>query len=340
MIYLDGNSLGALPKATSERVRQVVEGEWGEGLIRSWNDADWIEAPARVGAKLAGLVGARPHEVVVADSTSVNLFKLLHAALRARAGRRTILYEAGDFPTDGYIAQGLTDADARGVAREELANAIDETTAVVLLSAVHYKTAARWDMAELTRRAHEAGALILWDLSHAAGAVEIDLNGCGADLAVGCGYKFLNGGPGAPAFLFVAESLQESLRSPLTGWMGHAAPFAFEGGYRAGEGVSRFLCGTPPILSMAALEAGVDLALEAPIASLATKSAALFDVLPYTDRGAVRLVQFPSDHTDQAEAARQPHRLCPPRRLRDHARLDRPGRDRRLPRARMFFASA
>ena len=240
IIYLDGNSLGALPKATPDRLRAVATSEWGQGLIRSWNDADWIGAPSRIGAKIAPLIGAKPHEVIVADSTSVNLFKLLAAGLRARPGRNLVLYQSGDFPTDGYIAEGLAatapEIEARSVPAEVLSDHLDDKVAVVMLSHVHYKTAARWDMAAMTAKAHDAGALILWDLSHAAGAIEVDLNGCGADLAVGCGYKFLNGGPGAPAFLFVAERLQDSLISPLTGWMGHAAAFDFERTYRAGAG--------------------------------------------------------------------------------------------------------
>ncbi len=280
VIYLDGNSLGALPKATPERLRLAATREWGEGLIRSWNDADWIGAPARVGAKIAPLIGAKPGEVIVADSTSVNLFKLLAAGITARPGRRVVLYQSGDFPTDGYMAQGLAAmipaVEARAVVGDVLAEAIDDRVAVVLLSHVHYKTAARWDMAALTARTHAAGALILWDLSHSAGAVAIDLGGSGADLAVGCGYKFLNGGPGAPAFLFVAERLHGSLNSPLTGWMGHAAAFDFEGAYRPAAGIERFLTGTPSILGLLALEVGIDLAREATIAAAETKSRALW----------------------------------------------------------------
>ena len=211
VIYLDGNSLGALPKATPERLRVAATREWGEGLIRSWNDADWIGAPARIGAKIAPLVGARLNEVIIADSTSVNIFKLLAAGLAARAGRGVILYQAGDFPTDGYMVEGLAalrpGVEARAVAGEALLDAIDETVAVILVSLVHYKTADRWDMAAVTARAHAAGALIVWDLSHAVGAVAVDLNGADVDMAVGCGYKFLNGGPGAPAFILDRKSV-------------------------------------------------------------------------------------------------------------------------------------
>ena len=266
VIYLDGNSLGALPAATTARLAEATTTQWGEGLIRSWNGHDWIGAPARIGAKIARLIGAAPHEVVVADSTSVNLFKLIVAAVRAqagaRAGRSTILAEPGNFPTDLYVAQGaagvLAGARLRMLPIDQLTVAIDADTALVMLTHVHYKSGAMHDMAAITRRAHAAGALVLWDLSHSAGAVQVDLNAVGADLAVGCGYKYLNGGPGAPAFLFVAERHQATLRSPLTGWMGHAAPFDFVDDYQPADGIDRFLCGTPSVLAMAALEAGVD----------------------------------------------------------------------------------
>jgi kynureninase len=278
-IYLDGNSLGALPQATAARVAETITGEWGRGLIRSWNDADWIGAPQRVGGKIAQIVGAAPHEVVVADSTSVNLFKLLVAACQARPGRPVILSEPGNFPTDLYVAQGvaalLPDVELRTVPRDDIAAAIDADVAVVMLTHVHYKSGAHFDMAAMTAAARGAGALMLWDLSHSVGAVELDLNGCGADLAIGCGYKYLNGGPGAPAFLFVADRHQAALHSPLTGWMGHAAPFDFGDDYAAGQGMNRFLCGTPPVIGMAALETGIDLFLEADSAALFAKSRAL-----------------------------------------------------------------
>lgn len=257
VIYLDGNSLGALPAATAARIAAAVEGEWGRGLIASWNSAGWIDAPARVGAKIAPLIGAKAHEVIAADSTSVNLHKLLAAALAARPGRRVILSEPGNFSTDLYIAQGIAGAEVRTVERERIVDAIDESVAVVMLTHVHYRTAAMFDMAAVTRAAQAAGALMLWDLSHSAGAVAVDLNGCNADLAVGCGYKYLNGGPGAPAFLFVAERHQSTLSSPLSGWMGHAAPFEFVDDYAPAPGMKRWLAGTPPILALAALEAGL-----------------------------------------------------------------------------------
>jgi kynureninase len=281
VIYLDGNSLGALPIADREAVLKAAEGEWGGGLIRSWNDADWIGAPLRVGDKIARLIGAAPGEVAVADSTSVNLYKLLAAGLAARPQRRVILTETGNFPTDLYIAggaAGAVGAKVKAVAPEAAEAAIDDEIAIVLLTHVHYKTAARRDMARITAAAHAVGALVLWDLSHSVGAVDVDLNACGADLAVGCGYKFLNGGPGAPAFLFVAKGLQDTLAPPLTGWMGHAAPFAFDDAWSPASGIKRFLTGTPPVLGLAALEAAVDLALEVPPAALEAKSRALWSL--------------------------------------------------------------
>ena len=276
VIYLDGNSLGPLAKSAKARIAEVVEREWGQGLIRSWNDAHWIEAPQRIGGKIARLIGARPGEVVVADSTSINLHKLLVAALWARPERRTLLTETGNFPTDLYVAHGaatsIDGARIEAVHPLALEAAIDADTAVVLVTHVHYKSADRRDLARLTAAAHEAGALILWDLSHSAGAVPLDLAAAGADLAVGCGYKFLNGGPGAPAFLFVAERHQATLSPILTGWMGHAAPFDFSDDWRPAAGISRFLTGTPPILGLAGLEAGVDLALEVDQTALSRKA--------------------------------------------------------------------
>jgi kynureninase len=263
VIYLDGNSLGAAPGAVRERLRAAMADEWATSLIRSWNRHDWIGAPARIGDKIARLVGARPGEVIVADSTSVNLYKLIVAALGARPGRKTVLAEPGNFPTDLYIAQGvqalMPDVDLRVTPIADLPGALDESVGLVVLTHVHYKSGVRLDLPGLTRAAHDAGALILWDLSHSAGAVELDLGAAGADLAVGCGYKYLNGGPGAPAWLYVAERLQAELVSPLTGWMGHGEPFAFDDAYRPADGIERFLCGTPPMLSLLALECGVDL---------------------------------------------------------------------------------
>ncbi len=260
LIYLDGNSLGALPRRTPARVADTVTKEWGEGLIRSWNDAGWIDAPARLGARIARLIGAGGDEVIVTDSTSINVFKLAAAALALRPGRRVIVTETGNFPTDLYMLQGLsglTGCELRVVPRDGIAAALDETVALLLLTHTHYRSGSVFDMAAMTAAAQAAGALACWDLSHSAGALAVDLNGANADMAVGCGYKYLNGGPGAPAFAFVATRHHDSLSQPLSGWMGHAAPFAFVPGYAPAAGVDRFLCGTPAILSMAALECGI-----------------------------------------------------------------------------------
>jgi kynureninase len=281
VIYLDGNSLGALPSATPQRLAEVTRQEWGQGLIRSWNTADWIGAPQRVGGKIARLIGAEADEVIVADSTSVNLYKLLSAGLAVRPGRRVILSEPGNFPTDLYIAQGLAAADpsisVSTLPRDDIVAAAGPDT-LVMLTHVHYKTGQRFDMRAVTQAVQAKGGMILWDLSHSAGAVELELSAVGVDLAVGCGYKYLNGGPGAPAFLYVAQRHQAALRSPLSGWMGHAAPFAFGDDYAPAQGLKRFLCGTPPILSLAALECGVDLFLEADMATVAAKSRRLCDL--------------------------------------------------------------
>lgn len=266
VIYLDGNSLGPPVRGAAARIAKAVEQEWGQGLIRSWNAAGWIEAPQRTGGKLAQLIGAKAHEVVVADSTSVNLFKLAAGALTLRPGRRRIVTETGNFPTDVYVLEGvcrMASAELVAMPPDQVLDAVDEDTAALVLTHVHYKTAARWEMASVTARAHAKGALALWDLSHSTGALAVDLNDAHADLAVGCGYKYLNGGPGAPAFLFVAERHQEAIRSPLSGWMGHAEPFAFEDRYRPAADIRSMLCGTPPILGLAALEAGLDVQLEA-----------------------------------------------------------------------------
>ena len=280
LVYLDGNSLGALPGGAAERQRAVVERDWGERLIRSWNEAGWIDAPQRAGAGIARLIGAGPHEVIVADSTSVNLYKLLVGAAKL-SGRPALLTEAGNFHTDLHIAGGaaeLTGLRLDIAPRGEIEARIGEDTNLLLLTHVHYKTSDRFDMAAVTARAREAGALTIWDLSHSAGAVPLDLNGDGAELAVGCGYKYLNGGPGAPAFLYVAEHLQERLVSPLRGWMGHAAPFAFTDEYAPAPGIARFLAGTPPILGLAALESGIESFDDVSMAALWAKSIALFDL--------------------------------------------------------------
>jgi kynureninase len=286
VIYLDGNSLGVLPEATAARVQQVVTQEWGTGLIRSWNSAGWMDLPQRIGDKIARLVGVGPGELVVADSTSVNLFKVLSAALtitRADAPARTvILSERSNFPTDLYIAEAL--ARERGfelvlAEPDELPGLLNAQTAVLMLTHVNYRTGRMHDMAALSAAAHAAGALTLWDLAHSAGAVPLALARDGADFAVGCGYKYLNGGPGAPAFVWAHPRHVDRFWQPLAGWIGHAAPFEFTPGYRPAAGISRYLCGTPAVLSLAALECGVDTVLAAEplggMAALRAKSLAL-----------------------------------------------------------------
>ena len=276
--YLDGNSLGALPKAAPISLRQTAERQWGEDLIASWNKHGWIDWPTRIAAKLAPIVGANANELLIADSTSVCLFKLLAAAVRARPGRSTILTQQRNFPTDLYVAQGLAEMlglTVKAVPSSQVLHSIDEDVAVVTLTHVDYRSAAIHDMKAVNEAAHSVGALTVWDLSHSAGAIELDLNGTGCDLAVGCGYKYLNGGPGAPAFLYVAERLQGELRSPLQGWMGHAQPFAFDDDYRPAPGIMNFLTGTPSIMALAALEAGLDTFDCISIRDLEAKSRAL-----------------------------------------------------------------
>ena len=283
VIYLDGNSLGAMPHSAKSRVEQVITEEWGEGLIRSWNTAGWMDLPKRVGAGIAEIVGAESDSVISADSTSVNLFKVLSAALAMQPGRRVILSEPDNFPTDLYMAQGLIAQlggkhELKLVAAKEIPAVIDADTAVVMLTHVNYRTGAMHDMKSLSSIAHERGALALWDLAHSAGAVPVHLDADGADFAVGCGYKFLNGGPGAPAFLYVAKRHQEKFTQPLSGWLGHAAPFEFESGYRPAPGIGRYLCGTPTVLGMSALEEGVNLMRSASMTLLRAKSIALGDL--------------------------------------------------------------
>lgn len=281
LIYLAGNSLGPPPRAAAARVQAVATEEWGRSLVRAWTRHDWIGAPARVGDKIGRLIGARPGEVIVADSTSVDLFKLMVAALQIAPDRPVLLAAKDDFPTDAYMAEAASRLLGRRlklVDRVELTGAIDAQVGVVLLTHGHYKTAEVYDMAEVNAAARAAGTQVLWDLSHSAGVVPLDLNGSEAELAVGCGYKYLNGGPGAPAYLYVAKDLQGALVSPLSGWMGHATPFDFAQHYAPAEGIARFLCGTPPILSLAALEAGIDLMLQADLDAAASKARRLGDL--------------------------------------------------------------
>lgn len=280
VIYLDGNSLGPLPHRARERVEDVVSRQWGKGLIRSWNDERWIHLPLSTGGKIAGLIGAKPAEVVVADSTSVNLFKLLSVALRLNPDRRVIVTESGNFPSDLYIIDGLTgllehDYEVRRAAPGRVEDAIDESVAVVSVTHVNYRNGWMHDMQALTAKAHEAGAIMLWDLAHSAGSMPLALNEFGVDLAVGCGYKFLNGGPGAPSFLFIAEHWHDRAQQPLTGWLGHANPFQFDEQYVPANGIARNLCGTPPVLSMASLDAALDVFETVDMHQVRSKSVAL-----------------------------------------------------------------
>lgn len=283
IIYLDGNSLGALPVTTAARLSDVIEGEWGHDLIQSWNKADWIGLPSRVAKRIAPLIGAGEDEVIAADSTSVNLFKLASAALKQQAPRRVILTECENFPTDQYVLQGLEAlfggaVELRTVQREALLASLDESVALLALTHTDYRTGTIHDMAATSAAAHEVGALALWDLSHSAGAMDVALDRDGADLAVGCGYKYLNGGPGAPAYLFVARHLQDTLVQPLSGWMGHATPFDFSDRYRPANGMLRFLSGTPTVLAMAALEEGLKTFDGVAMPDIREKAAALGDL--------------------------------------------------------------
>ncbi|MCB0217541.1 MAG: kynureninase [Chloroflexi bacterium] len=284
LIYLDGNSLGPLPRHLPERLRTVIQEEWGRGLIGSWNDAGWIDLPGRLGDRIAELVGAEAGEIIVADSTSINLFKLLAGAVRLRPERRVIVTERSNFPTDLYVAEGLASLLGDSVALrfvdgevtpESVRAAAGDDCAVVMLTQVDYRSGRLLDMAEITAAAHAAGALMLWDLAHSAGALPVELGVCDVDLAVGCGYKYLNGGPGAPAFLYVARRLQPHLPATLSGWLGHARPFDFDPDYRPAPGIRRQLCGTPAILSMAALDAALDVWEDVDRDGLRRKSQAL-----------------------------------------------------------------
>ena len=300
VIYLDGNSLGCLPKATIAAGADVMERAWGQRLIRSWNEG-WIDAPQRVGAMIAPLIGADADEIIAADSTSVNLYKLIVAALRLDPARTVVVSEAGNFPTDLHVAEGavasVAGARLEVVERGALADALGDDTALLLLTHVHYKTAERFDMAAWTKAAHDAGALMCWDLSHSVGAIAVDLNAAEADLAVGCGYKYLNGGPGAPAFLYVAKRWQERLHNPLSGWMGHAAPFEFADGYEAAAGMKRWLTGTPSVLGLGALESGLKLWDGLELAPVEAKSAALWDIFHAAGTAAGLECVTPADPT-------------------------------------------
>ncbi|MBK5409560.1 kynureninase [Pseudomonas sp. TH34] len=288
VIYLDGNSLGARPVAALERAQAVIAEEWGNGLIRSWNSAGWADLSQRLGNRLAPLIGARDGEVVITDTTSINLFKVLSAALtvqRERApSRKVIVSEASNFPTDLYIAEGLTELLQQGYSLrlvnspDELPQAIDQDTAVVMLTHVNYKTGYMYEMQAQTALSHECGALAIWDLAHSAGAVPIDLHQAGADYAIGCTYKYLNGGPGSQAFVWVNPALVDVVTQPLSGWFGHTRQFAMESRYAPSQGIARYLCGTQPITSLAMVECGLDIFAQTDMASLRAKSLALTDL--------------------------------------------------------------
>ena len=288
VIYLDGNSLGARPVAALERAHAVIAQEWGDGLIRSWNSAGWRDLPQRLGNRLASLIGAGDDEVVVTDTTSINLFKVLGAALKVQAGRaperKVIVSESSNFPTDLYIAQGLMDLLQQGYSLrlvdspEALAQAIDQDVAVVLLTHVNYKNGYMHDMAALTALIHECGALAIWDLAHSAGAVPVDLRQADADYAIGCTYKYLNGGPGSQAFAWVSPKLCDLVAQPLSGWFGHVRQFDMESGYEPSKGIARYLCGTQPITSLAMVECGLDIFAQTDMLSLRRKSLALTDL--------------------------------------------------------------
>ena len=263
VIYLDGNSLGPLPLAARERVARLLSEEWGEMLIRGWNDAGWMDQPGRLGERIGRLIGAPAGAVTVGDTLTIKVYQAVAAALEMRPERRVILSDHGNFPSDLYIAEGLVRALGQGhevrlVAPEEVAGALDESVAALMLTEVDYRTGRKHDMARLTEAAHAAGALTIWDLAHSAGALPIDLGSAGADLAVGCTYKYLNGGPGAPAFIYVSPAHVDRIRPALSGWMGHEAPFAFDLDYRPGPGIERMRVGTPPVVALAALGAALD----------------------------------------------------------------------------------
>ncbi len=283
VIYLDGNSLGPMPKAASARVARTIEAEWGEMLITGWNKAGWMEQPTKIGNRIARLIGAEPGTVVMGDTLSIKVYQALASALEMNPTRRVILSDTGNFPSDLYMADGLVRTLGHGyslktVAPEEVEAAIDETLAVTMITEVDYRTGRKHDMKALTAKAHAVGAIAVWDLAHSAGAVPVDLAGCNVDFAVGCTYKYLNSGPGGPAFIYVAPRHAETARPALSGWLGHEAPFAFDLAYRPGRGIERMRVGTPPVLQLAALEASMDIWDMAEMADVRAKSIALTDL--------------------------------------------------------------
>lgn len=282
--YLDGNSLGPLTVEAKKRVANVVSQQWGDDLIHSWNTHDWIDLPLKVGDKIAQLIGAKEGQVIACDSTSVNLFKVLASALSLNSNRRVVLSQQDNFPTDLYMVQGMSAflgkerCQLKSVAEEQLIDSLDESVAVLMLTQVNFRTGQLHDMRELTKRAHQKGILVIWDLAHSAGALELCLDDCNVDFAVGCGYKYLNGGPGAPAFIYAAKKHHPKMTQPLTGWMGHSAPFAFEHDYHAGEAMLQFLTGTPNILSMVALDAALEAFSNVALTDIRLKSLGLSEL--------------------------------------------------------------
>ena len=282
VIYLDGNSLGALPKKAVTRIEQIVREEWGQGLVSSWGTANWLTKPTEVGDRVGKLIGAAEGQTIVADSISVNLFKLVCAALEMQSGRRTLVTEASNFPSDIYVLQGLErlwpGVSVKLIGRDgTFEDLVDHDTAAVILTEVDFRTGAKHDMKTVTDLVHRAGALMVWDLAHSAGALPIDLDGCGADMAVGCTYKYLNAGPGAPGFLYLAKRHQQEARTPIAGWLGHKDPFAFEVDYEPAPDIRQFLAGTPPIVSYGALEASLDIWEQVSMGDVRGKSIALAD---------------------------------------------------------------
>ena len=283
-IYLDGNSLGALPKAVKSRVAEVVSQQWGSHLIRSWNDHQWIDLPTQVGEKIAPIIGADKGQVICCDSISVNLFKLLSSALSLNSERNVVLSTEDNFPTDLYIVQGLSEllgpdlCQLKLVAEQNIEQSLNDSVAVLLLTQVNFRTGKLLDMQKITQLAHEKGILVIWDLAHSAGAIPVELDDCNADFAVGCGYKYLNGGPGSPAFLYVAKRHQAAVKQPLLGWMGHAKPFAFDAKYQGANNINQYLCGTPSVIAMSALDAALDVWQDVDISKIREKSIALADV--------------------------------------------------------------
>ena len=282
VIYLDGNSLGPLPRAAAARVARTVTEEWGQMLITGWNKAGWMELPSRLGTRVGRLIGAEPGAVVLGDTLSIKVYQALASAFEMNPTRKVVLSDTGNFPSDLYIAQGLCRTlgpgyELKTVAPEDVLGALDDAVAVMMITEVDYRTGRRHDMAALTARAHEVGALAIWDLAHSAGALPVEVAKGGADFAVGCTYKYLNSGPGGPAFIYVAPRHADRARPALSGWLGHEAPFAFNLDYRPGAGVERMRVGTPPVIQLAALEASLDIWDQVEMADIRTASLALTD---------------------------------------------------------------